>query len=70
MGIMIRPGEGAAAKHELWCFIAAFPVNMVREKDDVTFYFLPAGRENEAEMFKDMVFNEYLGECSLEDLMS
>ena len=66
MGIRIQPGKSVIAEQELWSFIAAYPINKVGNDGEADLYWLPAGREDEADMFKLMVYNKYLGQFDIE----
>ena len=61
MGIMIKPGIGKAAEHELLCYVCAFPVNLIGAENGTLFYWIPAGREDEAAIYQDMELNTYCG---------
>lgn len=61
MGIKIIPGTTKEAEKELWSFIAAYPINLICKDGEANFYWLPAGREDEAEMFNLMQYNRYMG---------
>lgn len=61
MGIKIKPGISADAKRELWAFIAAYPINQVGAENGMLLFFLPCGREDEADCFSDMELNTYCG---------
>lgn len=65
MGIKIKPGTGKAAERELWCFCAAYPVNEIGMKDGYILFWIPAGREDEAECFRDMELNTFGGEFDI-----
>jgi len=65
MGIKLKPGAGKAAEQELIAYIAAYPVNLVGAENGMLLFWLPAGREDEAEMFAEMQLNEYCGEFDL-----
>jgi hypothetical protein len=65
VGIKIIPGQTAEAEKELWSFVCAYPVNLVGKDGDANLYWLPAGREDEAEMFNLMQYNRYMGTFDL-----
>lgn len=65
MGIKIKPGTGKDAERELWCYCAAYPVNEIGRENGFILFWLPAGREDEAECFRGMELNTYGGEFDL-----
>lgn len=59
MGIIIKPGTTEQARRELWAFTNAFTAMQMGTREGKEFWYVFDATD--AEMYRDMQENEYLG---------